>query len=105
MDVSFAAPVSGMQVSSFRLDVTAHNVANVDTPGFSEYRPVQTDVAPEGVRIASLTRVPNQDRVTSNTDLAEQMVALKTDKDTFTANAKVVKVKDQMLGTLLDMVG
>jgi flagellar hook protein FlgE len=33
------------------------------------------------------------------------MVALKTDSNTFTANAKVVKVKDQMLGTLLDMVG
>jgi flagellar hook protein FlgE len=105
MDVSFAAPVSGMQVSSFRLDVTAHNVANVDTPGFSEYQTVQSDVVPQGVRVAALNRVPNPDRSTSNTDLAEQMVALKTDSNTFTANAKVVKVKDQMLGTLLDMVG
>ena len=105
MDVSFAAPLSGMQASSFRLDVTANNVANVNTPGFSESRVVQTDIAPQGVRIAALSSVPNADRTTSNTDLAEQMVALKTDSDSFTANAKVFKVKDRMLGTLLDMMG
>ena len=104
MSISFAAPLSGMQVSQYRVDVTAHNVANLNTPGFSEYQTVQTDVSPQGVRVAALNRVPNPDKTTSNTDLAEQMVALKTDKDSFSADAKVIKVKDQMLGTLLDMV-
>jgi flagellar hook protein FlgE len=104
MGVSFAAPISGIQVSQTRMDVTAHNVANVNTPGFAQSTVEQAEVRPEGVRIASITKTPNSNPALSNTDLAEAAKEEIVNKDTLAADVNVIKAKDRMLGTLLDMV-
>jgi len=105
MDLSLGASVSGMQASSTRHDITAHDVANINTPGYEEYRPIQTDVKPAGTRIAAITRTPNPDPTVSGTDLATETVEQIQNKNTFTANAQMIKAKDKMLGTLLDLIG
>lgn len=105
MDISFSPSVSGLQVSSLRHDVSANNVANINTNGFSASRLIQTDVVPQGVRAASIDKIPNPDPTNSGTDLAEETVAQIVNRDTFSANAQMIKAKDRMLGTLLDMMG
>jgi flagellar hook protein FlgE len=104
MDVSFSASLSGMQASSTRHDITANDVANINTPGYEEYRPIQTDVNPAGTRIAAVIRTPNPDKTTSGTDLATESVEQIENKTTFSANAQMIKAKDKMLGTLLDII-
>jgi flagellar hook protein FlgE len=104
MDISSAASVSAMQTSMARHDVTANNVANVNTPGYEQMRVVQAETKTGGVHIAAITRDPNTSPDQSNTDLAQAAVDQITDKNTNAANAAVVKVKDRMLGDLLDLI-
>jgi flagellar basal-body rod protein FlgC len=103
MDISFSTSISGIQTALKRHDVTAHNVANVNTPGFAAANVTQTDVRPGGVRIASIDRSTNTDATLSNTDLAKEAGEQIENKNTLAADVKVLKVKDRMLGELLDL--
>jgi flagellar hook protein FlgE len=102
--VSFTAPISGAQAAITRHDITAQNVANINTPGFEAYVPHQTDMMPEGTRIASVTRTPNYTPQTSNTDLVEETKEQIVNKGSLSANLKVLKTKDQMLGEVIDLI-
>jgi flagellar hook protein FlgE len=104
MDITSAAAVLGMQTSMARHDVTANNVANMNTPGFEQGRVVQAETQGGGVHIAAITHDLNTSPDQSNTDLAQAAVDQITDKNTNAANASVLKVKDRMLGDLLDLV-
>jgi flagellar hook protein FlgE len=104
MNIAANTAIQGMQVPLVRQDVTANNIANVNTPGFEQRTARQTDVAPAGVRISNITRTPNPNPGMSGTDLAEQMVNMTVDKNTFTANAKVLKVQDKMIGEVIDLL-
>jgi len=55
MEISLNTAVSGMQVSLTRQDVTANNIANVQTQGYSQLNAQQTSVQPMGVRISAIT--------------------------------------------------
>jgi flagellar hook protein FlgE len=105
MAISFEAPLSGIKAAITRENVAAHNVANVQTPGFAQYNVMQTDVVPTGTMVTGLSQTPNPNPATSNTDLAQTTVEQIISKDSLTANAAVVKVQDKMLGELLDLVG
>jgi flagellar hook protein FlgE len=104
MDISLNAAVSGMQAATTRQGVTAHNIANAVTPGFEQMNTQQAETPPAGVRITGYTRTPNPNPSTSGTDLAQQMVNLKVNNDDFTANTKVFKVKDRMVGEAIDLI-
>ena len=103
MAISFNAAVSGMQAAITRQDVTAHNVANVTTPGYEQETPYQTDVSPQGTRISHIARTPNADPNVSNTDLAKETVAQKENSSSLQANLQVARTQDRMTGTLFDM--
>jgi flagellar basal body rod protein FlgG len=105
MEISFSAPTDGLKTSVTRHDIGAHDVANINTPGFSQQVPQQVEKTPVGVRIGSISRTPNPDPARSNTDFAEEAVEMIENKNTLAANAKVIKVQDRMVGDLLDMVG
>jgi flagellar basal-body rod protein FlgC len=96
--------VSGIRTAVRRHDVTAHDVANVNTPGFEERRPHQADMLPEGVRIAHISRTPNSDPRLSNTDLATEAGEQIRNKHTTAANARAVRVKDRMVGEIIDLL-
>jgi flagellar basal body rod protein FlgG len=75
----------GMQDASKRLDVAAHNVANVNTEPAAPLRPDGTTDA------------------TDTVDLPTQMVAVATAPIVYAANAQVVRASDEMTGSLLDV--
>jgi len=103
MGISFDAPISGIQAAMFSQDVTANNVANVNTPGFEQSLPYQTDIATGGTRVSNLAKTPNPDKNTSNTDLVEQTKEQKINGAAVQADVAVIRTQDKMMGTLLDM--
>jgi flagellar hook protein FlgE len=103
MAISFEAPISGVQAATLRQDVTANNVANLNTQGFEQSTAYQTEMQPQGTRISNLVRTPNNETAPSNTDLVKEIKEQKINKAAFQADVNVIKVKDRMMGTLLDM--
>jgi flagellar hook protein FlgE len=105
MDASFVAPLSGMRVTQVRQDVVGHNVANINTQGYEERNVIQKEDRPSGVSVAAITKTPNTSPTgESNTDLPTAMTGLLTNKNTYGANARVIKVQDRMLGEIIDLV-
>ena len=88
---------SGMQAAQLRMSSSAHNVANVQTPGFNRQQVVQQAQPPQaGVQ----ARVQSQPEGTElNTEAVEQIAA----SYAFKANALVLRTGDEMLGSLLDV--
>ncbi len=105
MDSSFNAPISGIKAAITRQDITAHDVANIDTPGFEEQIPHQVATKPDGTKISHISRRPNPQKDLSNTSLAEETKEQIQNKRALSANVKVLKVKDDMLGEVIDLVG
>ena len=107
MDISTMAPlqaaISGLKASQTRVDVAAHDVANINTPDFRDYQPVQTETLPSGTQISALTRGPQPPPGESGTDFAVEASQLMIGRSSYKADASVIKVQDQMLGELLDM--
>jgi len=106
MNISSTAQASAMKASAQRLDVTAHNVANVNTRGFRAQRAEQTDVVQGSRQPAARgdtyergagTRVYDAGRESQRPqDLNKQMTDMISEKNTYGANAKVAKMRDRM---------
>ena len=89
---------SGLQAAQLRLDASAHNVANMNTPAFRR-QSVALQAQPDqgGVR-ASVQREP-QEGVALEQEAVEQMSATYA----FKANLQTIKTQDEMMGSLLDV--
>ena len=95
--------VSALSASSLRMALSAHDVANINTPGFSQSRPVQTSQNP-GTEISAIQKIKPASEDFSATELAEEIVEqIKSEKD-FAANAAVIKTQDKMLGEVVNLV-
>ena len=95
--------VSALRASSIRMDVSAHDVANINTSGFSQGRPVQSSLKP-GTEISAIQKIEPPHKDFSATDLAEETSEwIKSEKD-FAANASVIKTQDKMLGEVVNLV-
>jgi flagellar basal body rod protein FlgG len=98
-----AIGLSGMRAAQLRLDVGAHNVANMQTPGFQRQRVTQTANADTGGVDARVEReAAAATEGGSLGQLAEDMVGGKMALYSFAANLQVVKTEQEMLGTLFD---
>lgn len=104
MQVTFNTATSGIKTVITREDVSANNVANIDTRGFSQTDALQTEMSPAGVRISGLRRPLNTDSENSNTDLNKEMVNQVINKNELAANVKVIRTQDKMMGALLDII-
>ena len=99
-----------MQAAQAQLNVTAQNVANADTPGYQSARVDLVELSTGGVAVGGITRDASAGAMLphgqqgSNVDLAAQMENLRREQMLYGANAAVVRVADQMTGTLLDML-
>lgn len=62
---AFSSALSGLKTSSQRLQNSANNVSNVQTPGFKASRVVQTDVQAGGATLAGTQRSVNQGSIIS----------------------------------------
>lgn len=118
-----------MQAHSWGMAVSAHNVANVSTDGFTPQRALfATGPGGRGVTLDTVLREPPlggavsaQDRPgaaggashmaglppevarPSGTELAREMPRMIVTQRTYEANAQTVRTADEMLGTLLNM--
>lgn len=109
--------LSGLNAFRKKMDVTANNIANVNTDDFKKSRVnlqegsnggVQADIQQintpgypkEVYRDDELVEVES-----SNVDLVEEMTEMIVAKAGFSANLKTVSNQNQVLGSLLDILG
>lgn len=90
--------------------VSANNVANVNTDEFSASR-VALETGPEGqgVRVGAILRDespgPQVDGVRgSNTDVATEMVSMMRTQTAFGANVAAVRAQEELTGHVLNLV-
>jgi len=97
-----------------KMDVTANNIANVNTNNFKKSRAEMEDVYPSGVKV-SISRVDtpgdllppdeqSQNQESSNVNLAEELVDLITTEHAFSANITTMRTKDEMEKHRLDII-
>ncbi len=107
--------LSGLAAYAKQVEVTAHNVANVNTDGFkksyTEFVSVETGGVLPVVRkddsagptvLSDRGYGPSQVEL-SNVDLAEEAVNQILAQRGFEANLHTLRTADDMLGTILDM--
>lgn len=118
--------ISGMgafQSFGLRQQVSAHNLANVNTRGFEpdrvvlEEAPEQQGVRPQAVKPAQsraleharemqedeAARVQEQALRPSNTDLISELVVMQQNEAAYAASAAATRTQSDMLGHVMDM--
>jgi flagellar basal-body rod protein FlgC len=117
--------VSGMNSASFRMDNTANNVANVNTPDFRPQRVEQVETAPAAPAPAAQAPAAARAPATAPTDtyepgtgtaaynagtnerpdLANDMTNMVADRNAYEANAQTVRAQANVAGTAIDLMG
>jgi flagellar basal-body rod protein FlgC len=117
--MSFAINTGASALKAFgtKMAVSANNVANVYSEDFKKSQAVVTEGQNDAVKVEISkvdtdgpieTKMVNGQTVQqelSNTDIAEEFTSQITTQRAFEANTKTIKTEDEMLGTLVDMVG
>ena len=112
-DASNAA-LSALGSLSRKIDVTANNIANVNTNSFKKSRAELEDVYPSGVKV-SISQVDTpgdalppdekgKEQESSNVNLSEELINLITTQHAYAANIKTITTEDEMRKTLLDTI-
>lgn len=108
MSSAMSISLSGMQAASAMLNVTANNIANLNTPGFNPSRADLVELSGGGVAVTGTSFEDNPQSApntqTSNVDLPTELVNLKLSQTLYDANAMALKTADQMTGTLLNVL-
>ncbi|ACM34879.1 flagellar basal body rod protein [[Acidovorax] ebreus TPSY] len=89
---------SGLQAAQLRLGTSAHNVANLNTPGFTR-QVVDQQAAPAQGGVQARTGRSGQPGVALEAEAVEQMAATYA----FKASLLVLRTADEMAGALLDV--
>jgi flagellar hook protein FlgE len=106
--------MSSLQAHDRKMNVTANNIANVNTNGFKRDRAVLEEGRPGEVRVSlqkDLSPAPEDPlapdapgvaKELSNVDLADEMSGMIPTEIGYKANLKTLRAHDEMIGTLLD---
>ena len=97
MSTIAATAQSGLQAAQLRLASSAHNLANLHTPGFKSQQ-VQQQAVPALGGVQARTAQAPQAGVALEAEAVEQRAA----SYAFKANVLVLRVAQDMVGTLLD---
>lgn len=96
MNVTSSNSLSGMQAAQTRLQASAHNIANMNTPNFNRQGVTLSTQSGGGTN----AMVSNQaSGVGIEADMVQQLQA----KNAFLANLSVFKTSDAVLGTLINI--
>ncbi|MCP4748750.1 MAG: hypothetical protein GY874_21830 [Desulfobacteraceae bacterium] len=107
----------GLKAFQKKMDITSNNIANVNTNEFKKSRAVMQEGSQGGVTVsAQKINTPGVTRQTirdgkiaetesSNVDLTEELTEMIPTKSAHSANAKALRTSDQMLGSLMDILG
>jgi len=120
--------LSALNALSTQMQVSANNVANMNTNGFQASRAsLETGWQDQGVRVASIDKdttpgpmVPSLERSRnaetggvetswqyvegSNTDLVREFTHMNSVQNAYEANAVAIRSQDEMFGTVLDIL-
>ena len=101
--------LSALQSYQGAMAITANNIANANTNGFTPAVAQFQETAPGvGVQLSAANSTPlnsTDSNQPSSTDLTSEMVKLMTYKVGFKAAARVVETADTMIGTVLNTRG
>ena len=112
-----SSSASALKAFGTKLAVSANNVANVQSEDFKKSRALLTEGDNDSVKVdiskvntdgPLVTETFNNERVQrelSNTDIAEEFTQQIITQYGFGANTKTIQTKDDMLGTLIDIMG
>ena len=100
MNSTLSIAMSGLNAASTRLNVSAHNIANSQTPGFKRQEVEQTALAEGGVSVTLDSAETAQAAPLDN--LTEDLVAQMAAAYEFKANLKVIQTQQDLLGQWLD---
>lgn len=89
---------SGLQAAQLRLDASAHNVANMNTPGYRRQGVEQQAVEDSAGVHATVQREASEKGVALEQEAVEQMAATYA----FKANLQTIRAQDERMGSLLD---
>ncbi len=115
---SLYVAASGLAANSAKAAVSAHNIANVNTDGYKKSRAViesnpagQPEVkVSESNAAGPVVQEPEglpggkRTRELSNVDFAEEFIQTTMAGYGYRANASIVRVQDEMVGTILDIL-
>ena len=96
MSPASAISLSGMNAAQAALDTSAHNIANLATPGFRRREVVQSTLVDGGVTTSQAEASEAGPAIEA--DVVGQLVS----KNAFLANLAVFRASNKMLGALLD---
>lgn len=109
--------ISALSAFEKKLNSTAHNIANVNTDGYKRTRVIIEDNGSQGVS-ADVQKVntpgprvyePGNGTTSlvekSNVDLSTEMVNLIVARRSYQANIKTFQTSDEILGSLMDIIG
>lgn len=114
MDVSINTTLSALQAHNRKMDVTANNVANVNTNGFKRDRAIFQEGPAGGVSVKIhkdhtpaptdplAPEHPDIPSELSNVDLTTEIPGMIPTEIGYKANLTVIKTRDEMVGRLLD---
>ena len=109
--------LSALRAFGDKIGVAAHNVANVETEEFKKQRALLSEEAEQGVRVEIeqvntpgplIPSVENDQPVLkegSNVDLAEEIPGALLARRHYQANLKLLETQDEMVGSLIDILG
>lgn len=98
----FGSTISSMNAHTTWMDVNANNVANVNTDKFKSVDAKLEEASKESPK-AVLREGAENPTGKSSTDLTKELTDQIPIEKGFGVNATVVKTKDEMLGTLMDI--
>ncbi len=108
---------SALRAFSNQIAVSANNVANALSDEFTSSRAHNVEARPRGVttviskdlRPGPLVEDPLKNdgsvKELSNTEIAREMVQQITAQHGFDANAKTIQTSDDIMGTIIDLMG
>ena len=117
MITSLSAGISAISSFSTKMNVTANNIANVNTDGFKKSRtlfkegqsggvaPIVDQVDTPGPVKEILEDGETREVEASNVDLSEELTGSIATQTAYKANLKTIQTADDMLGSLLDIIG
>lgn len=109
--------LSGLMAFQKKVDSIANNVANVNTDGFKKTRVTLSEQDPQGVTANAekietpgplvTEQTPDGEQLVekSNVELSEELPNLMLSRRFFEANLKTIQTEEEMLGSLLDIIG
>ena len=90
---------SGLQAALLRLDASANNVANMNTPNYRRQVVQQEAAADSAGVLATVQRQQEAEGVALEKEAVEQISATYA----FKANLQTIKAQDEMMGSLLNV--